>query len=211
MQLAAVRRYAWIAVGAVLVTLGIFHLRGSAAATPPAVAATAPDPGSSLGDIPAPGFALTANTGAPVSLSEFRGKVVVMPFIDSRCVTVCPLTAIALRKMQQLLGARAADVQILAVNSNPLYTTVADVQQWSQENEMTGHWLYATGSDAQLQPIWTAYHIEALIVDGADMHTPAVYVITPQGREDWVFTSSQDSNLDAEAQLWASRVRTLLA
>src|SRR5207248_2312516 len=47
------------------------------------------DPGTSL-HRPAPNFTLTDQFRRPVSLSEFKGKVVLLAFIDSRCTTICP-------------------------------------------------------------------------------------------------------------------------
>jgi cytochrome oxidase Cu insertion factor (SCO1/SenC/PrrC family) len=41
----------------------------------------------------APGFTLTDQFGHSVTLSSLRGHEVVLAFIDSRCKTLCPLTA----------------------------------------------------------------------------------------------------------------------
>ncbi len=48
------------------------------------------DPGSSLGGLAAPGFRLVNQFGQPMSLSQFRGKVVILVFTDSQCTTICP-------------------------------------------------------------------------------------------------------------------------
>src|SRR5471030_2810515 len=50
------------------------------------------DLGSSLGMKPAPDVSLVNQFGQPMSLSQFRGKVVMLSFEDSQCTTVCPLT-----------------------------------------------------------------------------------------------------------------------
>lgn len=42
---------------------------------------------------PAPGFTLTDQHGQRLALSEFRGKAVVLEFMDSRCTTICPLVS----------------------------------------------------------------------------------------------------------------------
>src|SRR5215469_11288263 len=49
------------------------------------------DLGSSLGNKPAPDFKLVNQFGQPMSLSQFRGRVVMLGFEDSECTTVCPL------------------------------------------------------------------------------------------------------------------------
>src|ERR1700675_444633 len=66
----------------------------------------------------APDFALRDQTGAPISLGAHRGQIVILPFIDPVCTTLCPLEAKALDRVeQQLPGAqRPAGV---AVSVNP--------------------------------------------------------------------------------------------
>jgi hypothetical protein len=44
-------------------------------------------------DKPAPEFSLRDANGAPVALSDLRGKVVVLNFIYTKCPDVCPLHA----------------------------------------------------------------------------------------------------------------------
>jgi hypothetical protein len=50
------------------------------------------DPGSSLGGRPAPDFRLVNQFGQRMSLSQFRGKVVILAFTDAECTTICPLS-----------------------------------------------------------------------------------------------------------------------
>ncbi|HWD63926.1 MAG TPA: redoxin domain-containing protein, partial [Solirubrobacteraceae bacterium] len=49
------------------------------------------DSGTALSG-PAPGFTLTDQFGHRVSLSSYRGRVVILAFNDSECTTICPLT-----------------------------------------------------------------------------------------------------------------------
>jgi cytochrome oxidase Cu insertion factor (SCO1/SenC/PrrC family) len=65
------------------------------------------DPGSSLGDQPAPGIALRNQFGQPMSLRQFRGKVVILAFVDSECTTICPLTTVSMVQARQTLGPAA--------------------------------------------------------------------------------------------------------
>ncbi len=48
-------------------------------------------------DDPAAGFQLTDQAGKTVSLADFRGKIVVLTFMESQCKEICPLTAAQLR------------------------------------------------------------------------------------------------------------------
>src|ERR1700678_1558554 len=48
------------------------------------------DLGSSLDGMKAPDITLVNQFGQPMSLSQFRGRVVILAFADSECTTVCP-------------------------------------------------------------------------------------------------------------------------
>src|SRR5260370_39217116 len=72
------------------------------------------DPGTSLPVVPAPSFALTNQFGADISLRQFRGKAVVLAFVDARCTSICPLTTLSMTEAIGMLGRAAArDVQLL--------------------------------------------------------------------------------------------------
>ena len=129
----------------------------------------------------APDFKLTDQFGAPVSLSSFRGKVVILAFNDSQCTTVCPLTTTAMVGARRLLGAAGSKVQLLGIDANPTATSVKDVRAYSEVHGMTHDWHFLTGSRAQLKRVWKAYHIEVAIERGQIDHTPALFVINPAG------------------------------
>src|SRR5262249_41983974 len=90
------------------------------------------DLGTSLDNAPAPDFTLANQFGQPMSLSQFRGKVVLLAFEDSECTTVCPLTTQSMVLAKQLLGRAGNDVQLLGVDANPQATSVADVMSYSR-------------------------------------------------------------------------------
>lgn len=140
------------------------------------------DPGTSLGRRPAPNFTLTDQFGRPVSISQFRGRVVILAFIDSQCTTICPLTTTAMLDAKAMLGPAAARVQLLGVDANPSATGIAAVRSYSELHGMTHSWHFLTGSVPQLEQVWKSYGIEADIVGGQVDHTPALFVIDPQGR-----------------------------
>ena len=108
------------------------------------------DPGATL-SAPAPGFTLTNQFGQPVSLSSYRGKVVILAFNDAECTTICPLTTAALVNAKNMLGAAGSKVQLLGVDANPKAIAVEDLLSYSQLHGMTYQWQYLTGSLAQLQ------------------------------------------------------------
>lgn len=151
------------------------------------------DQGVSL-DRPAPNFTLTDQFGHSVSLDQFRGKTVILSFIDSRCTTVCPLTAVVLRNVRYDLGRYRSDVQLVAVNANPVANKISDVYQWSKTHNMLHEWEFLTGSDANLKSVWAHYYVDTEVIHGdLIQHEPAVYVIGPHGHERWVYLNSTES------------------
>jgi cytochrome oxidase Cu insertion factor (SCO1/SenC/PrrC family) len=169
------------------------------------------DLGTSLDNAPAPDFTLANQFGQPMSLSQFRGKVVLLAFEDSECTTVCPLTTQSMVLAKQLLGRAGNDVQLLGVDANPQATSVADVMSYSRTHGMVNQWDFLTGSLAQLRQTWRAYHIAVQIESGQIDHTPALFVISQQGRLQKIYlTQMAYSSVTQSAQVLAEEVAALL-
>ncbi len=62
---------------------------------------------------------LTAHTGEPISLTDMRGKLVVLYFGYTYCPDVCPATMVELKKMMAELGRQADKVQVVMVSVDP--------------------------------------------------------------------------------------------
>jgi len=169
------------------------------------------DPGSSLGGIRAPDFALTNQFGQKISLSAFRGKVIILAFTDSECTTVCPLTTESMLAAKQLLGKAGTQVQLIGVDANPDATALSDVMSYSRSHGMVNHWDFLTGSRAQLASVWKAYNIYVAIEKGQVDHTPAVYIIDARGREQKLYlTTMAYASITQAGQIMAQEVSGLL-
>ena len=169
------------------------------------------DLGTSLGSRSAPDFRLMNQFGQPMSLSQFRGKVVMLSFEDSQCTTVCPLTTQSMLEAKQLLGAAGEKVQLLGVDANPDATSVADVLAYSRAHGMVNQWDFLTGPLSQLKAAWGAYNIAVQIEKGQIDHTPALFVIDQQGRERKLYlTQMAYSSIGQSAQVLADEVASLL-
>jgi cytochrome oxidase Cu insertion factor (SCO1/SenC/PrrC family) len=169
------------------------------------------DLGSSLGGTPAPDFRLDNQFGQPMSLSQFRGKVIILAFADSECTTVCPLTTVSMLEAKQLLGAAGDHVQLLGIDANPDATSVPDVLAYSRAHGMVNQWDFLTGASAKLRATWSAFHIAVQIEKGQIDHTPALYVIDQQGREQKIYlTQMAYSSITQSAEVLAKEVSSLL-
>jgi cytochrome oxidase Cu insertion factor (SCO1/SenC/PrrC family) len=169
------------------------------------------DMGTSYDNQPAPDIKLTNQFGQPMSLSQFRGRVVIVAFSDSECTTVCPLTTQSMLLAKRLLGKAGNNVALLGVDANPQATSVADVLSYSQAHGMVNQWDFLTGSLAQLRATWAAYHIAVQIQSGQIDHTPALYVISQQGKLQKVYlTVMAYSSVTQSAQVLAQEAAALL-
>ena len=169
------------------------------------------DTGSSLGGVRAPDFRLVNQFGQQMALSQFRGKVVVLAFVDSECTTICPLTTVSMVEAKQLLGAAGRQVQLLGVDANPRATSVSDVKAYSRAHSMVNQWDFLTGSLPQLQAVWRGFHVAVQIDRGMIDHTPALFVIDQQGRERTVYLTQMNyASISQAAQILAQRVAGLL-
>jgi cytochrome oxidase Cu insertion factor (SCO1/SenC/PrrC family) len=140
------------------------------------------DPGKPLSGS-APGFTLTDQSGQPVSLASYRGKVVILAFTDPRSTTAGPMTTAALLDAKTMLGAAGSQVQLLGIDASPSATSVADVRSYSRFHGMLSQWRFLTGSPSQLRSVWQSYSMGGVTVgQGQAGHGPAVFVIAPDGK-----------------------------
>ncbi len=138
-------------------------------------------------NIAAPGFVLTGQFGQRVSMADYRGKAVVIAFVDSECTTICPLTTSTLTAATDDLGTNSSRVQLLGIDANPLATTVGDVRAYSAAHDLLYRWNFLTGSVADLSAVWAAYHVYTAVTGTGIDHDPVVIVIDPAGRERAIF------------------------
>jgi cytochrome oxidase Cu insertion factor (SCO1/SenC/PrrC family) len=168
-------------------------------------------------DYTAPAFRLTDQYGQPVSLAGLRGKVVLLTFLDPVCTSDCPLIAQEFREADQMLGAAASDVELVAIVANPIYRSVAYTRAFDQQERLTGlpNWRYLTGTLDQLGQAWKNYAVAADILPAGGMiaHSDVAFVIDTSGhtRSELDFdpgpgTSSTESSFAAELTNAAEQV-----
>jgi cytochrome oxidase Cu insertion factor (SCO1/SenC/PrrC family) len=166
---------------------------------------------------PAPDFRLLDQSGTSVSLSDFRGRVVVLSLLDPYCTDICPIYAYHFRLAHEALGQDAAKVAFLALNANDEKTAVDDVmaatQKWGMDEIPAWHFL--TGSAETLRAVWNAY---GMVASGPPKpgkpeekaHSPAIYIIDHAGQRRWYLSTAFEGAPPASA-LIVKHVKALLA
>lgn len=130
---------------------------------------------------PAPAFTLRDQSGRTVSLSDQRGRAVLLAFMDSHCKLVCTREGPSLSDVQRRVG--ATRMTLLVVSVNPWEDTAASSIEAATRWGLRGDWHWLRGSPGQLQPIWRAYGIEVARTAGDVGHSTAIYLIDARGYE----------------------------
>ena len=190
---ASVAGFLVLAVAAVIVVHTVTGPSASASIPQSTLLAENPglDPGKSLSGA-APGFTLTDQSGQPVSLQSYRGKVVILAFTDPGSTTLGPMTTAALLDAKTMLGGAGSQVQLLGINASPTAASVSDVRSYSQFHGMLSQWSFLTGSPSQLRSVWQAYSVGGVTISQSQAdQSPAVFVIAPDGKLAKVYLTRQ--------------------
>src|SRR5216117_118742 len=135
----------------------------------------------------APDFALRDATGAPVRLSDLRGKVVLIAFIYTSCTTACPILGHQMAALQKRLKRekRLSDrVMLLSVTVDPPRDNAAVLAHYASGlgADPTG-WRFLRDTSEGMAPVLGAYHEwTKTLPDGEIDHPARVYLIDAGGR-----------------------------
>jgi cytochrome oxidase Cu insertion factor (SCO1/SenC/PrrC family) len=199
------RRLRWLLWGvsiAVGVTAGLlFELGHRSSTATPAVPGTVTPASSAAatwaaGARPAPDFSLSDQRGKPVSLARFRGRPVLLTFIDPLCRNLCPTEAKILAAVEASFpAAKRPAIVAVSVNQwgNARHVLLQDESKW----KLPAEWHWAVGRPAALARVWKDYSIGVSdapkTVTGVTVHeishTEASYLIDAKGdqRALWLY------------------------
>jgi len=111
----------------------------------------------------APSFTLPNLQGEPVSLADYRGKVVLLEFMFTSCPDICPVTTNRMAGVQerlieeQLFGSR---VQFLTVTFDPEVDTPEVLREYASIYGMQADgWTILRGSEEETKRITDSYGI----------------------------------------------------
>jgi protein SCO1 len=135
-------------------------------------------------------FTLTGSNGA-VSLSDYRGKLVLMYFGYTFCPDICPATLANVGQALRDLGTQADDIQVIMVSLDPERDTPEKLSEYVDQfhPSMIG----ITGTKEQLDEVASLYGIFYQKNEGSDAtsylidHTATLLVLDREGYLKLVF------------------------
>jgi protein SCO1/2 len=107
----------------------------------------------------APEFSLEGSDGNALSMSRFKGKVVLLGFGFTYCPGVCPTTLATLAQARRKLGAAAADVQVVYVTVDPERDNAARMKEYLAAFDPT--FVGGTGAADRLAAVRKDYGVSA--------------------------------------------------
>ena len=131
-------------------------------------------------------FTLTDQHGKRRSLSDFRGKLVLLYFGYTYCPDVCPTDLLALARLMQLMGADADKLQPVFVTLDPARDTAAVLREYVAAFD--ARLVALRGTEAETRRIATLYktYYEKVPASGSNDyvidHTAFIYLIDRDGR-----------------------------
>jgi cytochrome oxidase Cu insertion factor (SCO1/SenC/PrrC family) len=167
----------------------------------------------SLSPIPghrAPNFTLVDQNGHTLSLSSFKGRAVVLEFMDPHCTDICPIVSQEFVDAYRDLGNDSSRVVFVAVNVNQYYTGISAMASFSNEQRLNTipSWHFLTGSVEDLKSVWSNYGIEVEAPNpSADIiHTSIAYFIDPNGHERYLGAPMDDHTASGASYLPAGQL-----
>ena len=154
-----------------------------------------------------PDFALTDQLGRTVRLSDFRGRLVAIDFIYTRCPIpdVCPRLSANFARLQKRFGDR---IVLLSITIDPQYDTpeilAGYARRWLANSAI---WHLLTGADTDIQRIAGSFGLVYWAEEGVITHQAVTAIVNSDGElsallEGASFTQQQLLDL-VEAQLAA--------
>ena len=131
-------------------------------------------------------FRMRDQDGKIATLSEYRGKPVVVTFLYTTCEDTCPLTAQQIRGALDKLG---HDVPALAIAVDPPNDTPDRARRFLAEQRIAGRMRFLLGPEPELRRQWRAYGIQPQS-DRLE-HSAYVVVLDGNGRQRIGFPAGQ--------------------
>lgn len=111
----------------------------------------------------APDFSLRSEANDLVTLSRYRGKVVVLAFIDSRCGGECASVVNQLVPALDRTRSGHGGVQAIGISVAPSQDGRSERLRFLKRNGLRGKMLFVSGPVSTMRKVWRDYGVEPLI------------------------------------------------
>ncbi|MGH2646125.1 MAG: SCO family protein [Ginsengibacter sp.] len=89
----------------------------------------------------------TNQFGKKVSFADLKGKIIVLDFFFTRCPSICPRLAKAMKKLQSSFAGNDSIVQFISISVDPVHDSVPELRKWAEKyNVDPDSWWVLTGN-----------------------------------------------------------------
>ena len=154
----------------------------SAGGAAPALAAPPPDIQRSVRHYRVPEARVQAADGQVLTLKRALsdGRPVVLSFMFSSCLTVCPITNQTLVQFEALLGPERARVHVVSMSIDPDHDTVSRLADFARQTGASGS--FYTSDPGTSEAIQRAFDVWR----GDKMNHQPVFLLARDPDKDWV-------------------------
>jgi protein SCO1 len=117
----------------------------------------------------------TNQFGKKVSFADLKGKIIVLDFFFTRCPSICPRLAKAMKKLQNSFVKNDSIVQFISISVDPVHDSVPELRKWAERfNVDPDSWWVLTGNRDSI------YHfaISEIKADIADSNVDTAFIHT---------------------------------
>ena len=179
-RLKITQRLLWAVLGMLLLAIGLVVTSGGQTRIAAPADSQFDGPKMPPG-LRAANFSLTDQAGHRVTLSQYRGHVVVLTFIHSLCHDACPLMVEQIKGALNELPGNGLGVPAIGISVAPSEDTVASRRRFLAQHELSARLAFLNGPLSALKHVWHAYAIQP-VTPKID-HSTFVLLIDKRGYE----------------------------
>lgn len=102
---------------------------------------------------PLPAFTFTDHTGSPLRREDLEGHVTIVNFIFTRCDTICPVTTMKMRSVQERTNDQP-DIKLLSISVDPAHDTVEALAAYAAKyGADPTRWRFARGETSSVREV----------------------------------------------------------
>jgi len=103
---------------------------------------------------PLPDFRFVDHTGATMTRADLEGHVTIVNFIFTRCDTVCPVTSMKMRSVEEKTNDVGGNVKLVSFTIDPVHDTVPVLAAYAEKyGADPTRWRFARGETAEVREV----------------------------------------------------------